>query len=117
MELANKVVNAATRAVSNNTVINVALVGAFVALSVRSVKQQNDIESLEAEKASLIKSNKAAKQTLWDWKQQLFADAASADSALVPLSRLKAIYGEAPVSQIGEVVKEESKSAAPKFVV
>ncbi|XP_008219653.1 PREDICTED: uncharacterized protein LOC103319837 isoform X2 [Prunus mume] len=117
MEFVNKAVSAATRAAKNNTVINVCLVGSFIALSVRSVKQQNDIKSLEAEKASLIKSNKAAKQTVWDWKQQLYAEASSTDAAvLVPLARLKAIYGEAPVAQI-EAVKEESKSAASKFVV
>ncbi|BFG19095.1 hypothetical protein CerSpe_053690 [Prunus speciosa] len=118
MEFANKAVSAATRAAKNKTVINVCLVGSFIALSVRSVKQQNDIESLEAEKASLIKSNKASKQTMLNWKQQLYAEASSTDGAvLVPLARLKAIYGEAPVAQIGEAVKEESKSAASKFVV
>ncbi|CAB4266943.1 unnamed protein product [Prunus armeniaca] len=117
MEFVDKAVSAATRAAKNNTVINVCLVGSFIALSVRSVKQQNDIKSLEAEKASLIKSNKGAKQTMWDWKQQLYAEASSTDAAvLVPLARLKAIYGEAPVAQI-EAVKEESKSAASKFVV
>ena len=100
MELANKVVSTVTKAANNNTVISVCLVGSFLALSVRSVNQQRDIEAMEAEKESLTKSNKAMKKAMWDWKQQLFAEA-STDSALIPLARLKAIYGEAPASQIG----------------
>ncbi|RXH76835.1 hypothetical protein DVH24_019723 [Malus domestica] len=40
-----------------------ALIGVLIALSIRSIKQQNDIESLKVEKASLIKLNKAVKQT------------------------------------------------------
>lgn len=64
------------------------------------MNQQKDIEALEAEKDSLRKSNKAMKKTMWDWKQQLFAEAES-DAALVPLARLKAIYGEAPSPPIG----------------
>lgn len=100
MEFANRLVGAAMRATNNNTVINVCLVGSFLALSVRSMNQQKDIEALEAEKDSLRKSNKAMKKTMWDWKQQLFAEAES-DAALVPLARLKAIYGEAPSPPIG----------------
>jgi hypothetical protein len=100
MEVANKLVSAGMRAANNSRVISVCLVGSFIALSARSVKQQNEIEALEAEKASLIKSNKATKQTMWDWKQQLYAEAAT-DSALVPLARLKSIYGEAPTPPIG----------------
>ena len=37
------------------------------------------------------------KKTMWDWKQQLFEEAeaeAEANIILVPLARLKAIYGE-----------------------
>lgn len=88
------------KAANNNTVIDVCLVGSFLALCYRSVTQQKDIEALEAEKNSLIRSNKAMKKAMWDWKQQLFAEASS-ESALVPLSRLKVIYGEAPAPQTG----------------
>ncbi|XP_062146888.1 uncharacterized protein LOC133854655 [Alnus glutinosa] len=117
MEFANRVVSAAMKATNNNAVINVCLVGSFVALAVRSVKQQRDIEALEAQKDSLTHSNKAMKKAMWGWKQQLFAEASSTDSALVPLSRLKAIYGEAPEHQIGDALKEDAKSSASKFVV
>lgn len=96
----NKIGKAVERAANNNTVINVCLVAAFVALGARSVSQQRDIQALESQMDSLISSNKSLKKAMWDWKQQLFADADS-DSALVPLARLKAIYGDAPVSQTG----------------
>ncbi|XP_057470268.1 uncharacterized protein LOC130759162 isoform X2 [Actinidia eriantha] len=98
MEWASKAMSAATRAANNNTVINVFLVGAFVALSARSGMQQRDIQALEAEKHSLLKSNKDMKKVMWDWKQQLFAEASSPDAAIVPLARLKAIYGESPAT-------------------
>ncbi|XP_004290863.1 PREDICTED: uncharacterized protein LOC101304345 [Fragaria vesca subsp. vesca] len=111
-ETVNKLVNAGRRAANNNTVISVCLVGSFIALGARSMKQQNKIEALEAEKDSVIKSNKATKQTLWDWKQQLYAEAGS-DSALVPLARIKAIYGDATTPPIA--AKEDPKSAS--FVV
>ncbi|CAL5417409.1 unnamed protein product [Camellia sinensis] len=95
MEWASKVMNAARRASSNNTVTNVVLLGAFGALSVRSLSQQRNIKTLEAEKDSLLKSNKAMKKTMWDWKQQLFAEASSSpETSFVPLSKLKSIYGE-----------------------
>lgn len=96
MEWGNRVMSIAGRAANNNTVINVLLVGSFVALTMRSVNQQRDIEALEAEKESLVKTNKALKKTMWDWKQQLFAEPQP-----VPLARLKAIYGEAPPLQTG----------------
>ncbi|XP_050366102.1 uncharacterized protein LOC126784668 [Argentina anserina] len=114
MEAANKLVSFGMRAANNNTVISVGLVGAFFALSARSMHQQNTIEALEAEKASLIKSNKATKQTMWDWKQQLYSEADS-DSALVPLSRLRAIYGESPTPP--KIAEEVTESARAKFVV
>ena len=98
MELASKAMSAATRAANNNTVINVFLVGAFVALSARSGMQQRDIQALEAQKYSLLQSNKDMKKVMWDWKQQLFAEASSPDTAIVPLARLKAIYGESPAT-------------------
>lgn len=98
MELVSKIVDAATRALNNNTVINVCLVASFATLGIRSLNQQKLIEALEAEKEKLVKSNKAMRNTMWDWKQQLFAEASS-DSALVPLARLQAIYGEAPLPE------------------
>ncbi|XP_043720403.1 uncharacterized protein LOC122667964 [Telopea speciosissima] len=121
MEWASRAVSGAMRATNNNTVINLFLFGSFVALGIRSVNQQKDIEGLEAEKDSLVKSNKTLKKTMWDWKQQLYAEA-SDDSFPVPLFKLKAIYGEAPVRAqqngvAGETVKEESKSSVPKFVI
>ncbi|KAF2296733.1 hypothetical protein GH714_001509 [Hevea brasiliensis] len=51
---------------------------------------------------------------MWDWKQQLFAEADS-DAALVPLARLKSIYGEVPSPPIGNIVKEDAKSPASKL--
>ncbi|XP_034675099.1 uncharacterized protein LOC117906234 isoform X1 [Vitis riparia] len=113
MEWGNRVMSIAGRAANNNTVINVLLVGSFAALTVRSVNQQRNIEALEAEKESLVKTNKALKKTVWDWKQQLFAEPQP-----VPLARLKAIYGEAPPLQTaGDAEKEDSKSSVPKFMV
>ncbi|KAH7861967.1 hypothetical protein Vadar_033147 [Vaccinium darrowii] len=119
MEWASKVMNAATRASNNNTVINVFLVGAFVALSVRSVKQQRDIEALESQKDRLLITNKAMKKSMWDWKQQLFAEASSPDTAIVPLSKLKAIYGESPITLHSTVpaAQGDGKSAVSKIVI
>ncbi|KAH7568631.1 hypothetical protein JRO89_XS06G0025000 [Xanthoceras sorbifolium] len=114
MELANKVVSAAIKATNSNAVVNTCLLASFVALSVRSVKQQNHIEALESENESLLNSNKSMKKTMWDWKQQLFAEAATG-SASLPLATLKSIYGES--SAPGEVVKADVKSSPNKFVV
>lgn len=118
MELANKLAALATRAANNNVVIDVCLVTSFAVLGVRSLKQQQLIEDLEAEKASLTKTNKDMKKVMWDWKQQLFAEATS-NTPLVPLANLKAIYGEAPTPpSIGDAAgKEGGKSAAATFVV
>ncbi|POO00114.1 hypothetical protein TorRG33x02_038920 [Trema orientale] len=116
MEFVNKLVNAAARAANNSTVINVCLVGSFMVLSIRSVSQQKDIQALEAQKDSLIKSNKAVKKSIWESKQTLFAEADS-DSALVPLARLKAIYGEAPIARTGDALKEDANFSASKIVV
>lgn len=96
MEWATKAMNAVNKASNNKTVINVFLFGSFAALSIRSLNQQRDIETLEAEKDSLVKANKSMKKTIWDWKQQLYTEATSSDKPLVPLSKLKAIYGELP---------------------
>lgn len=98
MEFFNRIVGIATRAANSNTVINVCLMASFATLGVRSMNQQNAIEAMEAEKESLTKSNKSIRKTMWDWKQQLYAEA-MADSAVVPLARLKAIYGEGPPPQ------------------
>lgn len=98
MEFVSKIVDTAKRASNNNTLINACLVVSFVTLGIRSSNQQKTIQALEAEKESLVKSNKAIRKTLWDWKQQLYAEA-STDSALVPLERLRAIYGEVPPPQ------------------
>ncbi|WCJ44635.1 hypothetical protein M5689_025293 [Euphorbia peplus] len=114
MEFANRVVGVAMEAAGSNRVINVCLVGACLALSARSMKQQKYADAMEAEKDSLFKSNKAIKKTLWTWKQELYADAQS-DSAVVPLARLKAIYGDAP--DTGDVAKEAAKSTEAQVIV
>ncbi|GKV37687.1 hypothetical protein SLEP1_g45685 [Rubroshorea leprosula] len=64
IEIANKLVGLATRAASNNVVIDVFLVTPFAALCARSVNQQNNIEIPEAEEESLIKANKAMIKTM-----------------------------------------------------
>ncbi|KAJ6730468.1 hypothetical protein OIU85_021280 [Salix viminalis] len=116
MEFASRLVAAATKAANNNTVINVCLVGSFLVLAARSANQQKNIEALKAEKDSLVKSNKAVKKTMWDWKQQLFSEAETG-SDLVTVARLRAIYGEAPQSETGEAGKEEAESPASKLVI
>ncbi|KAF8411778.1 hypothetical protein HHK36_004337 [Tetracentron sinense] len=115
MEWASRMISGAMKLKNNNTVINIFLLGSFAALSIRSMSQQKNIEALESERDSLFKTNKAMKKAMWDWKQQLFAEAT--DSSPVPLSKLKAIYGEAPTQQSGEAVKEDAISSVPKFVV
>ncbi|KAK9167594.1 hypothetical protein Scep_002785 [Stephania cephalantha] len=98
MEWAGRAMNAVLKTSNNNAIINTFLVASTVALGVRSVNQQRHIDSLQAEKQSLIKTNKSIKKTMWEWKQQLFADASdspSSPSSPVSLARLKSIYGEA----------------------
>ncbi|KAL8217825.1 hypothetical protein R6Q57_021198 [Mikania cordata] len=103
MELATKAMDFASRAASNNTVVNVFLGGAFAGLTLRSLNQQRQIEALESQRDSLVKSNKSMRQTIWDWKQKLYADAETDKIPIVPLSKLKSIYGEAPtVPQSGQ---------------
>ncbi|XP_020222633.1 uncharacterized protein LOC109805090 [Cajanus cajan] len=119
MEFVNRVVDVAKRAANNNTVINVCLMASFGILCVRSLNQQNTIEALEAEKESLTKSNKSIRKTMWDWKQQLYAEA-STDSAVVPLARLQAIYGEAPPPQratFGDTVRKDANSPGAAQIV
>ncbi|KAK4266227.1 hypothetical protein QN277_027177 [Acacia crassicarpa] len=119
MEFVNRIVDLATRALNNNMVIDVFLLASFATLGLRSVHQQKLIQALEAEKENLTKSNKAMRKTMWDWKQQLFTEA-STDSALVPLTRLRAIYGEAPTPQpaAGDAAKQDAKSSGSvNFIV
>lgn len=128
MERAAEALN---RAANSNGLMNVLLIGCFGALGVRSMRQQRDIEALEAEKESLVKSNKAIKATIWDWKKQLFAEAEEAAAAgsknssraaggpLVPLSKLKAIYGEvtSPALPAADAEGASGKSPASKIVI
>ncbi|KAK7391666.1 hypothetical protein VNO78_20084 [Psophocarpus tetragonolobus] len=119
MEFVNRIADIAARIVNNNTVINICLVASFATLGVRSMNQQRTIYALEAEKDSLIKSNKSIRKTLWNWKQQLYAEA-STDSAVVPLARLKAIYGEAPPPQhatIGDTLTKDANSPGPTQII
>ncbi|XP_013590566.1 uncharacterized protein BNAC06G01780D isoform X3 [Brassica napus] len=67
------------------------------------------------QKDSLFKSNKEMKVTMWHWKQQLFADTST---VVVPLSTLKAIYGEVTTNtQSGETVKEESRMSTTSRIM
>lgn len=92
--------NILNRAANNNKVISLLLVSCFGLLAMRSMRQQQDIENLEVEKNSLLKANKAIKATIWNSKQQLYADAVShSETAFIPLATLKAIYGEATPSE------------------
>lgn len=94
--MANKIAMFLSEAMNSNAVINTCLGVSFVVLGLRSDKQQKYVEALQEQKESLFKSNKEMKVTMWELKQQLFAEATSAgDSAVVPLSALKSIYGEA----------------------
>lgn len=94
-----RISNALNRAANNNGLINVLLVGCFGLLSVRSLKQQKDIEALEAHRNTLLNDNKSMKAVIWNSKQQLYADATSnSQDSVVPLSKLKTIYGESAVS-------------------
>lgn len=112
---------AASKAASSNTVVNVFLVGSFVGLGIRSMNQQSEIEALEAQKEALLKSNKSVKQTLWNWKQQLFAEASSATAnnpPLVPLSKLKLIYGEvSTIPSAGDSEKKDGRATTPKIII
>ncbi|KAL7599952.1 uncharacterized protein LOC111903510 [Lactuca sativa] len=119
MELATKAMEFANRAASNNTVINIFLVGAFGGLAVRSLNQQRQIEALESQRDSLVKSNKSMRQTIWEWKQKLYTEAEADKKPIVPLSKLKSIYGEVPTlpqsAGIGE--KKDGKASATKIVI
>ncbi|CAI9288362.1 unnamed protein product [Lactuca saligna] len=119
MELATKALEFANRAASNNTVINIFLVGAFGGLAVRSLNQQRQIEALESQRDSLVKSNKSMRQTIWDWKQKLYTEAEADKKPIVPLSKLKSIYGEVPTlsQSAGIAEKKDGKASATKIVI
>ncbi|XP_025883905.1 uncharacterized protein [Solanum lycopersicum] len=113
MELASKVGDAVSKALNSNKVLNVVLMSAFGLLCMRSVQQQKNMEVLEAEKDSLLKSNKAMKKDMWDWKQQLFAEA-ELPNPLIPLSKIKAIYGDVQTttSTSGNIIHKHSSACA-----
>ncbi|KAI3761008.1 hypothetical protein L1987_51413 [Smallanthus sonchifolius] len=118
MELANKAIEFANRAASNNTVVNVFLGGAFAGLTLRSWNQQRQIETLESQRESLVKSNKSMRQTMWDWKQKLYADAEADNKPIVPLEKLKSIYGEAPtVPQSAGTPEKDGKASSTKIMI
>lgn len=121
MELATKAMEFANRAASNNTVINVFLVSAFAGLTLRSFSQQRQIETLESQRDSLVKSNKSMRQTIWDWKQKVYADAESDKKPIVSLAKLKSIYGEVPTlpqSAAGSTEqKKDVKASATKIMI
>ncbi|XP_024006184.1 uncharacterized protein LOC18010423 [Eutrema salsugineum] len=117
--MANKIAMLLSEAMNSNAVINTCLGVSFVVLGLRSDKQQKYVEALQEQKESLLKSNKEMKVTMWEWKQQLFAEAAtSSASAVVPLSTLKGIYGEVTTTtQSGDTVKEDPKVSTPTIMV
>lgn len=118
MDIGGRLLNVLSK---KDNVIHLFLACSFVALSVRSLSQQNDIETLEAEKVALLKQNKAMKKAMWDWKQQLFREASEGASSFpIPLSTLKAIYGDTPSpSQPGVAVESglADSTSKTKFVV
>ncbi|KAK4429655.1 hypothetical protein Salat_1266100 [Sesamum alatum] len=116
-----QVMSALNRAVNSNAAINTLLVAVFGTLAARSVAQERAIKELEAEKDLLLKTNKGIKNTMWQWKQKLYAEAeANPQKALVPLSTLKSIYGEVVIPSSvpsGEDDKLDGKSPAPKIMI
>ncbi|CAL9771817.1 unnamed protein product [Musa acuminata subsp. burmannicoides] len=77
------------------------LLGTFVTLAVRSSVQEREIDALEAEKSSLRADISSLYSSMWSCRQDLFALAAAAadptsspKQPFIPLSRLRAIYGE-----------------------
>lgn len=113
--MANKIAMLVSEARNKNAVINTCLGVSFIVLGLRSDKQQKYVEALQEQKDSLFKSNKEMKVTMWHWKQQLFADTST---VVVPLSTLKAIYGEVTTNtQSGETVKEESRMSTTSRIM
>uniref|UniRef100_A0A0D9WLX9 Uncharacterized protein n=1 Tax=Leersia perrieri TaxID=77586 RepID=A0A0D9WLX9_9ORYZ len=91
------------------------LMGALAVLGYRSSEQQEEIENLEARKASLRADNSAMSSTMWAWHEELFALAA-APSPPISASTLRAFFGEedptppAASKQPGSNGEEESFS-------
>ncbi|KNA08963.1 hypothetical protein SOVF_157960 [Spinacia oleracea] len=110
MDLASKAMNIVNKLVNSNTFVNICLVGSFTALGIRSLNQENLIAALESERQTLSNTNKAMKKSIWDWKQKLYAEASSSETAIVPLSRLKAIYGEVVTAPSDEEKTAESST-------
>ncbi|KAK1313250.1 hypothetical protein QJS10_CPA06g01024 [Acorus calamus] len=84
-------------------VVHLFLLGALGFLTARSWSQEKEVESLEAEKLSLMERNKAMKKSMWEWRRQLYREASTSsstspssshDSFKIPLPRLKAIFGD-----------------------
>ncbi|GKC61095.1 hypothetical protein Tco_1088693 [Tanacetum coccineum] len=120
MEVASKARELFNKAISNNTVVNIFLVSAFGGLALRSLNHQREIEALESQRDSLVKSNKSIRQMLWDWKQSLYAQAeADGNKAVVSLEKLKAIYGEVPTlaQSAGTAEKKDVKAYASKIMI
>ncbi|XP_074333842.1 uncharacterized protein LOC141671470 isoform X2 [Apium graveolens] len=116
MEYANKAIELLNKAASNNKVVNSFLGFTFIALSLKSFNQQKHIETLETQKDSLLKSNKAIKKTIWDWKQQLYAQAQG--SSVIPVDKIKAIFGDAPTPPPAvSAVKADSGSDPKKILI
>ncbi|XP_042411884.1 uncharacterized protein LOC122001288 [Zingiber officinale] len=98
MEALRRLISAA----SGENGVSALLMCSFVILSYRSHQQQQELDALEAEKSSLRDSIAAASSAMWSSRQGLFdlASAAqdpsssSAGRPFIPLSRLRAIYGD-----------------------
>ncbi|KAK9664910.1 hypothetical protein RND81_14G076500 [Saponaria officinalis] len=114
--MAERVAEVVNRVINSNTFINICLVGCFSVLGLRSLNQQNLIESLEADNSRVQATNKSLKKTMWDWKQQLYADASS-DSAVIPLSRLKSIYGDVVSPPPSDDIASETEQSSAKIVI
>ncbi|WOL09061.1 hypothetical protein Cni_G17814 [Canna indica] len=125
MEALRRLVSAATK---SENVVSALLLGSFAALAFHSSEQQCEIDALEAEKASIRAAVSTMSSTMWACREDLFALASAADDPSssspqqpsIPLSRLRAIYGEEeppspsspPPSASGEVAARESISIA-----
>nr|XP_043610950.1 uncharacterized protein LOC122582602 [Erigeron canadensis] len=116
MEIARKAMVVGSKAASNNIAINVFLGSVFAGLTFRSLNQQTQIETLESQRDSLVKSNKSMRQTIWDWKQKLYSDALADKKPVVSLEKLKSIYGEAPQAVVN-TEKKEAKASTAKIII
>ncbi|KAL9237567.1 hypothetical protein vseg_012099 [Gypsophila vaccaria] len=114
--MAERLAEVMNRVINSNTFINICLVGCFSVLGLRSMHQQNLIEALEADNVKVQSTNKSLKKTMWDWKQQLYAEASS-DSAVVPLSRLKSIYGDVVSPPASDDIASKTEQSSVKIVV